>query len=987
MNDHNQPSIREGDWVYIPSKQTVGKVVEHSCLWRSTTYRVWLPSADSVIRVEAAQVSSTQSSVLGPHHLSYVAAAARVADAFTQGVLLAPIESSVIPLPHQIRALSRAIANDRVRYLLADEVGLGKTIEAGLIMRELKLRGLVKRTLVIAPKGLVSQWVAEMRAHFNEHFQLVLPDDIKTLSRISAVQSQMSNVQSRGEDANRSWTLDKGPWTMFNRVVVPMDSVKPLDKRRGWSAAQVREHNRERFEDLISAGWDLIIVDEAHRLGGSTEQVARFKLGQELAEAAPYFLLLSATPHQGKTDAFHRLVSLIDAQGFPDVSSVTRERVQPYVIRTEKRRAIDADGKPLFKPRRTQLVAVSWEERHRNQRLLYEAVTEYVREGYNQALREKRSYIGFLMILMQRLVVSSTSAIKTTLERRLAVLRHEDSGLSQMQLFSDDPFTQSSVPSPDDFYDLDGQEQVELLLRTRLRAIRNERAEVKRLLEIAARCEQIGPDAKAEALLDWLYRLQSEEGDPGLKVLVFTEFVPTQEMLQRFLTERGFSVVCLNGSMDMEERKRVQEAFAGDVRVLISTDAGGEGLNLQFCHVVINYDIPWNPMRLEQRIGRVDRIGQTHAVRAVNFVFEGSVEHRVQEVLEKKLAVIFAEFGIDKTGDVLDSAQAGRMFDEMYVEAILNPEKVEDSVESVVVRLQEQAREARTTASVLGTTEDLTPEEAQRLLTHPLPHWIERMTVSYLKAHGGQVERRGESWNLTWPDGVTYENVVFTGKEAARIITARHLTLEDPKVRGLAVRLPRFAPGQPVPVVSIPGVSKEIQGFWSLWQISIVSHEARVASRWDGPRTLDPGPETRRRRIMPLFLADNGTVYTPTARHIWDQLLVASVQVRSILEAAISQSAFARLQNAAEEHGRLIYEALVQEHWARIAREREKASYAFAARRKTVERIGLPQVRSYRLNLIAQEERSFQEQLDQKALALPEMVPLLVIRVEGGGYE
>ena len=160
-----------------------------------------------------------------------------------------------------------------------------------------------------------------------------------------------------------------------------MDSVKPLDKRRGWSAAQVSEHNRERFEDLISAGWDLVIVDEAHRLGGSTDQVARFKLGQGLSEAAPYFLMLSATPHQGKTDAFHRLVSLIDAQEFPDISSVTSERGQPHVIRTEKRRAIDADGKPLFKPRRTQLGPVSWEERHRSQQLLYEAVTEYVREG------------------------------------------------------------------------------------------------------------------------------------------------------------------------------------------------------------------------------------------------------------------------------------------------------------------------------------------------------------------------------------------------------------------------------------------------------------------------------------------------------------------------------------------------------------------------------------------------------------------------------
>jgi superfamily II DNA or RNA helicase len=950
-----QQELHLRHWCWSVDHEQICQIIEVQTLWGETTYRVWLPGRNSVVRIPASRLKPLESAgICSPDNMAYVAAAARVADALTQDVLLAPIESTVIPLPHQLRALSRAIANDRVRYLLADEVGLGKTIEAGLIQRELKLRGLVKRTLVIAPKGLVTQWVNEMRFHFGETFQLVLPEDIKTLRRIAPVTSP-----GNSDKGNHSpEILTANAWQMFSQVVVPMDSVKPLDKRRGWSAAQVGEYNRERFEDLISAGWDLVIVDEAHRLGGSTDQVARFKLGQGLSEASPYFLLLSATPHQGKTDAFHRLVSLIDAQEFPDIDSVTRERVQPHVIRTEKRHAIDAEGKPLFKPRRTQLGPVSWEERHRDQQLLYDAVTEYVRLGYNQALREKRSYLGFLMILMQRLVVSSTSAIRTTLERRLEVLAAPQ---EQLTLFP--------LASEEEWADLDGQEQIEILLRTRLKALKNERAEVKLLLEAAAHCERIGPDAKAEALLDWLYRLQSEEGDPELKALVFTEFVPTQEMLRLFLVERGFSVVCLNGSMDMEERKRVQEAFAKDARILISTDAGGEGLNLQFCHVVINYDIPWNPMRLEQRIGRVDRIGQAYAVRAVNLVFEGSVEHRVREVLEQKLAVIFEEFGIDKTGDVLDSAQAGGIFDEMYVEAILNPQNVESSVESVVARLQEQAREARSTASVLGATEDLDPGEAQRLLTHPLPYWVERMTVSYLKAHGGQAEKKSQSWNLTWPDGETYENVVFTGREAERFPAARHLTLEEPKVRGLAMRLPRFAPGQPIPVVLIPGLSGEVQGVWSLWRIAIASME------WN------------RRRIMPLFLTDEGLVYMATARRVWDQLLTAKTQIQSILDAAISQSIFGKLQNAAEEHGKGIYEALVQEHLARIAREREKADYAFAARRKTIERIGLPQVRTYRLNLLMQEERSFQEQLDQKAQAYPEMVPLLVIRVEGGSHE
>ncbi|HVO96275.1 MAG TPA: helicase-related protein, partial [Terriglobales bacterium] len=894
--------IDANNWYYSPEHGQPCQVIEAQTLWGETTCRVWLPGRDSVVRIPASRLKPLKNAgTSSPEHIAFIVAAARVADALTQDVLLAPIESSVIPLPHQVRALSRAIANDRVRYLLADEVGLGKTIEAGLILREMKLRGLVRRTLVIAPKGLVSQWVSEMRFHFGETFQLVLPEDIKTFKRIAPISSP-----GNGEKGNHDpEVLPGNAWQMFSQVVVPMDSVKPLDKRRGWSAAQVSEYNRERFEDLISAGWDLVIVDEAHRLGGSTDQVARFKLGQGLAEAAPYFLLLSATPHQGKTDAFHRLVSLIDAQKFPDVSSVTRDRVQPHVIRTEKRRAIDANGNPLFRPRRTQLGPVSWEERHRNQQLLYEAVTEYVREGYNQAMREKRSYIGFLLILMQRLVVSSTSAIRTTLEGRLAALAAPQ---EQLTLFP--------LASEEEWADLDGQEQIDVLLSTRLKALKNERAEVKLLLDAAARCEQIGPDAKAEALLDWLYRLQSEESDLELKALVFTEFVPTQEMLRRFLTERGFSVICLNGSMDMEERKRVQEAFAKDTRILISTDAGGEGLNLQFCHVVINYDIPWNPMRLEQRIGRVDRIGQTHAVRAINFVFEDSVEHRVREALEQKLAVIFEEFGIDKTGDVLDSAQAGQMFDEMYVEAILNPEKMEGSVESMIARLEDQAREARTTASVLGATEDLEPGEAQRLLTHPLPHWVERMTVSYLKAHGGQAVRKSQSWNLTWPGGETYENVVFTGKEAERLPAARHFTLEEPKVRGLAMRVPRFAPGQPVPVVSIPGLAGEVKGIWSLWRITIATME------WN------------RRRIMPLFLADNGMVYMPTARHVWDQLLAASPQVHSVLDASVSHVAFEKLRGAAEEYGKPIYETLVQEHQARIARERERADHAFAVRRR-----------------------------------------------------
>ena len=928
--------FQPGEWAWSLEHQQVCRIVETQDLWGDTLYRVWLPAKDAIVRVRASQLRPpAETAPRSPAWLSYLTAAARVSDALTQDVLLAPIEASVIPLPHQIRALSRAVSDDRVRYLLADEVGLGKTIEAGLIMRELKLRGKVRRTLVVVPKGLVTQWVAEMRTHLDEEFRLFIPSDFSAFRRIA----QEDNV-----------------WQTYDQVVCPMDSVKPLDARRGWSRDRVAEYNRDRFEDLTAAGWDLIIVDEAHRLGGGTEQVARYKLGRGLAEAAPYLLLLSATPHQGKTDAFHRLLSLVDEDAFPDPGSISRERVQPFVIRTEKRRAIDAEGQPLFKPRTTRPVPIAWEERHGQQRTLYDAVTEYVREGYNQAMLEKKSYIGFLMILMQRLVTSSTAAIRTTLERRLEALAAPS---EQLLLFPE--------LSEEEWVELDGQEQIDTLLTTRLKALKNERAEVKLLLEAARRTEKAAVDAKAEALLDWVYRLQQEEGDPDLKVLIFTEFVPTQEMLREFLTDRGFLVVCLNGSMGMEERAKVQRSFGEGSRVLVSTDAGGEGLNLQFCHVVINYDIPWNPMKLEQRIGRVDRIGQEHAVRAINFVVQDTVEHRVREVLEEKLAVILEEFGVDKTGDILDSAQAGQLFDDLYVEAILRPEALDKKVDSVVSQVREQGKAVRESGSILGSTEELDPGQARSLMTHPLPHWVERMTVNYVVAHGGGAQRNGRAWNLTWPNGESLGAVVFSAKDADREPSARHLTLEEPRVRGLATRIPRFAPGQPIPCLSLKGLPAEVRGLWSLWRITLHT------------------PEWNQHRVMPLFRHEDGRLLAPTARFVWDEMMSDPPAAGGHLDDEAALEAFRLVEASAREHGQQIYQELVQTHRTRLGVEREKGEYAFTARRRAVERIGLPAVRGHRLTQLAGEERSWREALDRKADTSPELVPLLLVRVEGGG--
>ena len=952
------------DWQYSTVHKSACKVIEEQTLWGQTVCRIWLPSQDVVVRVARSALRSLSVDLqpkIEASRIAYGAAAAKVAEVLEGStsvtddhVLLAPMESNVIPLPHQISALSRAISGDRVRYLLADEVGLGKTIEAGLVMRELKLRGLVRRTLVVSPKGIATQWVAEMQTHFNEPFQLVLGEDIGSLQRLA-------EGSGRKESA----------WSMFDQVIVSLDSVKPMEKRRGWTAERIAAYNQSRFEDLITADWDLVIVDEAHRLGGSTDQVARHKLGRGLAEAAPHILLLSATPHQGKTDAFHRLMSLLDEDAFPDMESVSRDRVAPYVIRTEKRKAIDADGKPLFKLRRTQMAPVAWETRHHLQQLLYEAVTDYVREGYNQALREKKRHIGFLMILMQRLVVSSTRAIRTTLERRLAVLTDGEQQASQrLEELENDAEGMADFA---EFYDMDGQELLDELLQSRAAAMQGEVRHVQALLDAAVRCEMTGADAKAEALMEWVYSLQAEENDPELKILIFTEFVSTQRMLKEFLEARGITVVTLNGSMGMEERQQAQDSFRQTHRVLVSTDAGGEGLNLQFAHVVINYDIPWNPMRLEQRIGRVDRIGQPKAVRAINFVFEDSVEFRVREVLEQKLAVIFKEFGIDKTGDVLDSSQAGEMFEEVFASAILNPDGIDATVDHTIAQMRDEIQNSRESSPLANLSDEPDAHAAERLRAHPLPHWVERMTIGYLNAYGGEATPERYWWNLQWPNGDKQEKCVFSARVGKLLFDAKLLTLENDRVRGLALNLPQVFPGQPIPCISMDSLPSEVTGTWGLYEVGLQTGGAQ--------ETNSIRIRLNRRGYVSVFLSDDGKLFLPTARHIWDQLQAKDSLVLGVMGQDEAAAAGKGLQVAAEQVGQETFESLQQAHLNSITREEERGKVAFASRRKAIERVGLPEVREYRRSRCDVEEAAWRNELLAAKQTVPEIRPLLMLRI------
>ncbi|EGR2106515.1 DEAD/DEAH box helicase family protein [Vibrio cholerae] len=929
--------LRIGSWAWSQAHQQYVKVIESSALWGQSFYRVWLQQQDSVVKVPAKDLTQA-TNILTPsaHYITYIGVAAKIANAQQEDILLAPVESNVIPLPHQLKALDKAMSRRQVRYLFADEVGLGKTIEAGLVMRELKLRGMVKRILVCAPKGLVSQWVSEMQTHFNETFHLLLPGEQKPLD-------ENDNV-----------------WLKHDLVVCPVDSIKPIENRKGWSIKQLHEYNKHRFDDLLAAGWDLIVIDEAHRLGGSTELVARYKLGQGLAEASPYLLLLSATPHQGKSDAFHRLMALLDKEAFPDVGSVTKERVQPYVVRTEKRISIDGQGQPLFKPRKTELVPVAWGSKHALQRHLYQEVTEYVKEGYNLAKAKKQNAIGFLMILMQRLVSSSSAAIAMTLSRRLQSLENT--------------VVEDELPLAfaDDWAELDGQAQLDELIASTKQALENEKADVQRLLNIANDCVSKESDTKAEALIDWLYKLQQEEQDPNLKMLVFTEFVPTQQMLSKFFRDRGISVVTLNGSMDLSERKKAQADFKHTARILISTDAGGEGLNLQFCHVIVNYDIPWNPMRMEQRIGRVDRIGQKHTVRALNFVLEDSVEYRVRDVLESKLQIILDEFGVDKTSDVLDSAEANHLFDELFMESISSPETMDQELAKALQIIQSGALDKKAQDGLFSDGTPLNASDYQQLINHPLPFWVQKMVESYLVDKSSQgadakfIRSSDGTITITWPDGADWDNVTFSGKEAQQNSALTHVTLENPKVRGLSTHLPIWNELQSIPAIHIPSLPNGATGFWSLWSVRF------------------SGQDERQMQYFPIYINSAGQYFSTASNRIWDAICTDEVQVVENDGEAFEVCSLAcvSLRETAEKQGKSVFEAMYSAFLDELDQRIEKGEYSFAARRNAIERIGLPEVRNYRLRQLDSEYRHWQLEIEQKRDIYPELNLHLALEIK-----
>ena len=571
--------LQSGEFAYDTIAGTNVQVLERIEMWGYTSYKVFDSATGQVYKATEEQLNKGGSAVqYDENYLRYVTLLAKIKNE-TAGGFLSALSSGIIPLPHQLHVLNRAMETNNIRYILADEVGLGKTIEAGMIIKELKSRGLVQRVLVVCPTGLVTQWASEMQEKFHEKFQVILPSDYDTIRRLT--------------DAD-------DVYGQFDQVISPMDSIKPIEKHAGWTDERVEKYNEERIYSIINSGWDLIIIDEAHRVAGSSGEVARYKLGHLLSQASPYLLLLSATPHNGKTEPFLRLVRLLDEEAFPNAKSIVKEQVAPYLIRTEKREAIDNNGNLLFKNRVTHLVELNWDERHTLQHELYEMVSSYVSKTYDKARRnrKKNMCLIFLLIIMQRMVTSSTAAVRQSLERRLQVLKTQSMRIGSL--------------TEEDLAELDIEDGVEEAIEAMSLDIDAEIEELERIIAVAKQAEFQYPDVKVEKLVDTIDEILSE--DRNQKIIVFTEFVATQAYLRKLLENRGFTVTILNGGMNIEERNEALLEFKTKSNIFVSTDAGGEGLNLQFSNIIINYDLPWNPMKIEQRCGRADRIGQQRDV-------------------------------------------------------------------------------------------------------------------------------------------------------------------------------------------------------------------------------------------------------------------------------------------------------------------------------------------------------------------------------------
>ena len=885
-----------GDFVFDTIEKANVQVLEKIEAWGYISYKVFNPATGRVYKANEEQLSSSGSTMqYDENYLRYVTLLSKIKNE-TAGGFLSSLASGIIPLPHQLHVLNRTMETNNIRYILADEVGLGKTIEAGMIIRELKSRGLVSRILVVCPTGLVTQWASEMQEKFHEKFQVILPSDYDTIRRL---------------------TDNDDVYGQFDQVISPMDSIKPIEKHAGWSEEKVEKYNEERIYSIINSGWDLIIIDEAHRVAGSSGEVARYKLGNLLAQASPYLLLLSATPHNGKTEPFLRLIRLLDADAFPNAKSIVREQVAPYLIRTEKREAIDNNGNLLFKNRITHLVTISWDERNNLQRELYEMVSSYVSETYNKALRnrKKNMCLIFLLIIMQRMVTSSTAAIQQSLERRLSVLKEQRTCVGNLK--------------EEDLDELNIEDGVEEAIEAISLDMDLEIEELQQIVSLAKQAQFQNRDAKVEPLIMEIDAILS--ADRSQKIIIFTEFVATQNYLQELLVNIGYSVTILNGGMSIDERNAAMQEFKTSTSIFISTDAGGEGLNLQFANIIINYDLPWNPMKIEQRCGRVDRIGQQRDVHIYNFIVGETVENRVREVLEEKLSVILKEMGVDKYSDVLDSEVAECDFTDVYMRSIGHASQVEKNLYPVEAEMKQQLTNAQKYKDVIREEKDLTKlvgTESNFDVDSAL-----RTMLTYYECWQGHDQR-------------LIDRISIADEEITQ-----HLKTE--------LVQDRTAPLMSIQIDNFPNE----EGYFMLWELSISEKESG-------------------KRILPIFV-NSAMVLRPMAgKRIMDVFLDGNSKLRVSSAPNVDAEIYSKLEKSCMDFAYDTFVELKEKQMQQNEESFKKYMYALELRQEAAEHIGIENIRRSRLQKLQKEKANIEAQHRKGSQVYPDFRLIMMARLE-----
>lgn len=654
---------------------------------------------------------------------------------------LALRNSSVEPLPHQIAAVyQEMLPRLPLRFVLADDPGAGKTIMTGLYVKELMLRSAIKRCLIVCPGGLAEQWQQELQDKFGLRFEILSNDRIAT--------SQSGNP--------------------FNDTPL---LIARLDK--------LARSETELIPKLQTASrWDLVVCDEAHKMsvsinGRKRSPTKRFRLGEILAARTEHLLLLTATPHNGKEAEFQAFMSLVDRDRFgiqSDPRDVKPVDVSDVMRRLSKEELMRFDGTPLFPPRYASTLQYSLDP---DERALYQHVTQYVREEFSRAdtfADNRRNSVGFALTILQRRLASSPEAIHKSLMRRRERLQERlettKAGVhGRIRGFEDSALLRNAAVGDEDEFsvlDLEYEEEVVMQGATASRTIAELQAEIETLCTLEAEAcalRQRGSDHKWQALCELLQDdnvLRDPDGTPA-KLIIFTEHKDTIRYLHERIAAvfgRWNAVVEIHGGLSRAERKQIEAEFRNnpDARVLLATDAAGEGINLQFAHLMVNYDLPWNPNRLEQRFGRIHRIGQRHACYLWNLVSvetrEGQVFELLLDKLEQERASLPGQvfdvigklrFDGKSLRDILEEAVRSGSSEDVArrilpaINSALDPGKLMD-----LFRERALTDDAMDPALVSEIKEDMERMEAQRLQ----PHFISSFVHDAVPKLGGRISPR-----------------------------------------------------------------------------------------------------------------------------------------------------------------------------------------------------------------------------------------------------